>query len=356
MEFRELESLPPCPEHFKKLSPARTILAILADWAMIFGAIGFASRFPSVWTFVLAELVIASRQHALFFILHDGAHFLIVKNRKWNDRLSNALVSWPLFFSTAKYRDYHFRHHRLLNTDEDPDWARRKNDDAWRFPCSKAKYWRNSLPFLIWRGPVDMFNAIRGLGPLKESPVVITIYYGAAAAGLTALAAWKAFFLFWILPFFTIQALIHRLRSSTEHLALPKIHSLNSTRNIWSGSLERFFLGPHHSGLHLTHHMDPHVPWYRLTDVRKFYSANPVYRCFAHENTSYFLPSRRSVFAEITNEGSPLQWSQIRQDLDRCKEEKEISRPRPYGTGIQTPFPQGRAVGYSAGKSRPPGH
>ena len=55
--------------------------------------------------------------------MHDATHYRFLKNRKWNDLISNITTMYPLFSSIEKYRENHLRHHQHLNTEDDPDWV-----------------------------------------------------------------------------------------------------------------------------------------------------------------------------------------------------------------------------------------
>ena len=74
----------------------RNYLAIFNIWAQI--ALGFIifSFFPSVLTFLVAALIIGTRQFALVVMMHDGAHNLISKNKKINDFISQWLCAYPM--------------------------------------------------------------------------------------------------------------------------------------------------------------------------------------------------------------------------------------------------------------------
>ena len=69
----------------------RNYLAIFSIWAQI--ALGFFifSFSPSILTFLIAALIIGTRQFALVIMMHDGAHNLISKNKKINDFISQWL-------------------------------------------------------------------------------------------------------------------------------------------------------------------------------------------------------------------------------------------------------------------------
>ena len=252
------------PSELTRVTLAGSLTILLGDWLLIAAAIHVASRYPGMLSFLVAQLVVASRQHAFFLAMHEATHYLLCRDRTWNDRISNWLAAWPVGFSTERYRLRHWLHHRYLNTERDPDWARKKPDPTWRFPMSKARFWRTSLPHLFGKGAREMAYAFRGIGITRQDLPYALPYYACLAMGISAFGAWKLFFLYWALPYFTVLPFLHRVRNASDHLALPKEHALNGTRNVLRSGAEAFFFGPHGANLHLVHHLYPFVPSYRL--------------------------------------------------------------------------------------------
>lgn len=290
------------PPHLSKVSVLRALGLIAFDWGVIAGAIAAALYFPGPLTFVAAQLLVASRQHALFTVMHEGTHYTLCKNHAWNDRISDLLASWPLALSTERYRLRHWIHHRYLNTEKDPDWMRKKEDPAWQLPMPALPFWKNTLVYLVGKGVPEMFFALRAISVRKQDLPLAAPYYLAIAALLTLAGGWKAFALYWLLPYFTVTPLLHRIRNGVEHLALPKTNLLNGTRNVVGSALESFFLGPHQANLHLVHHLYPFVPGNRLTELHSILRGNESYRRHAYENDSYFLPLGHSVYRDMTRQ------------------------------------------------------
>lgn len=305
MESLKLPPRSEFPPELSHVSPWPTLGIIAFDWLVIAGAIATCKTWPSVFTYVPAVALIASRQHALFLIMHEGTHYLISKNRSWNDRISNWLAAWPVGFSTERYRIRHWIHHRYVNTDKDPDWVRKKDDPTWQFPMSKTKAWRDSLAHLCGKGVIEMTYALAGIGLSKTDLPQAAPYFAAITAAITFTGGWKTFALFWLVPYFTALPFFHRVRNASEHLALPKTNTLNGTRNVVGSPLESFFFSPHNGSYHLLHHVFPFIPWYRLPAAENFLRTNSDYARHAHENTSYFLPSARSVFNDQTTGTKP---------------------------------------------------
>ena len=103
----------------------RNYLAIVSIWVQI--ALGFLifSFSPSILTFLVAALIIGTRQFALVVMMHDGAHNLISKNKKINDFISQWLCAYPMMTETVSYRKYHLIHHKHTETQGDAQYPKR---------------------------------------------------------------------------------------------------------------------------------------------------------------------------------------------------------------------------------------
>jgi fatty acid desaturase len=101
----------------------RATSAILHDVAVLAAAIGAALYFwPNPLVIVAAVIVIGTRQHALFVIAHEAAHYLLFQNRKVNDFAGRACATVQ-GLSMCTYRVIHRLHHNNLYGELDPDTA-----------------------------------------------------------------------------------------------------------------------------------------------------------------------------------------------------------------------------------------
>lgn len=305
------------PPEFSQLSTLRTIAALLFDWSVIAGAVAMATAWPNVATFLLAQVVIATRQHALFLIMHEGTHYLINRDRRLNEWLSDILAAWPVGVSTDRYRKRHQLHHRHLNSDQDPDWARKKDVGSWQFPMTPISFWKTSLPYLFGKGLIEMTYAVRALGPARGEFIKALPFYLTVAAAIHLSSGWTMFALYWLLPYFTLLPFLHRMRYSAEHLALPWTSSLNSTRNVVCSAFENFLFSPHGTSMHLVHHLYPSVPWHKLRAAHLHLCQDPEYRESAWSNTTYAFSKSQSVYAELTTTGPQIVETDTREDVRR---------------------------------------
>src|SRR6478672_8887552 len=64
-------------------------IALIAHaWAVILGSIALVSIFPNPLTWIVAVVLIGSRQLGLAILMHDGAHGCLSRNEKRNLFLS----------------------------------------------------------------------------------------------------------------------------------------------------------------------------------------------------------------------------------------------------------------------------
>ncbi len=293
-------------KEISKPSLPYTFISLFLNWSLIFGA-GWFSRLTESWfVYGLGVLIIASRQHALLVLMHEGSHGAFCAKKVWNDRMANWFTAWPLGISTEAYRLHHWKHHRYTNTVEDPDWGRKIQRKEWQFPKSKREFLQIWLPYLWGKGILEMGFAIFLLGkePQQRFSVSRMVYFSLLISSAWYLMGPLPILHYWVIPFFTVLPLLMKVRSIVEHLGLPNTEELNGTRNILANPLERFFFGPHANHLHLVHHLFPQVPWHQLQKLQDELSKDPHYLLHAHQNDSYFFPSERSVWKDLLKTSS----------------------------------------------------
>jgi fatty acid desaturase len=259
----------------------------------------------------LLVIVIGSRQHALLILMHDAAHGRISKNRGWNDFCSDVFCALPCGLSTELYRRRHLKHHQHTNTDKDPDWVSMEQYDDWHWPKAQFEAFRLFALDIIGLTGYKIFFAFMLWSParrlffrkkLQFTPAERCRVIGFAVALVTILwvyGLWLPYFMFWIVPFVTALSAITRMRTLAEHMVVDSEHTLNRTREVIPTFLERLFFAPLNVNYHLTHHLFPSVPHYRLPELHRLLMQEPVFRDNAHLTSSYW-GLRRGVWAEVT--------------------------------------------------------
>jgi fatty acid desaturase len=241
--------------------------------------------------------------HALAILMHDATHYRFLNNRQWSDFVTNVFTMYPLFTNIDNYRNNHLRHHRHLNSEDDPDWVAKLGVKAFTFPKTKSKFLLTILSYLtLYRGLSDAIwffkrfqNPKKGEKQAKDKKQLIFVII--LFAILTIGGWWKYYLLFWVVPYLSTFFMFQYIRSVAEHFGeLEYDHLLNSTRTVRPNWLERFLLAPHNVGYHLEHHLYPGVPFYNLGKLHHLLMRDQEYNQKAHITIGYV----RGLFDELS--------------------------------------------------------
>jgi fatty acid desaturase len=239
--------------------------------------------------------------------MHEAVHGHLAKNRFVNEMFSNLFCAFPLLFDTEVYRKNHLKHHRHLNSAEDPDWVRKVGLKEWTFPASRKNLFLFIPYFVLFRGPAEWayilwrFSGFGEKQRWKAEPGFLLFkaaYFATAFYSLIRLNIAKEAILYWFIPMFFVLTVVGRIRSVAEHFAVTYADDLNSTRDVNSSWIEGFLLAPFNVNFHLTHHVHPQIPFYRLAKAHEQFLASGEYRN-AHVNGSYFFPYENSVLRDV---------------------------------------------------------
>lgn len=312
---------------------------------------------------VIAVCLIGALQHRLAGLGHEGAHYILFRNRKLNEAASDLLCMFPLFSTTEQYRQVHLGHHEYVNDwERDPELLNlgqtRMMD---RFPMTKRAFlyhftiallipkrllrymWDNIYVTAVGNG-VHPYTLPAGQGPplvfgLFRMTTILGVAYFAAIVGamgylshygsttsmaftpitswvasgvciwalpgkwffgsrirpaysnkitsflrlgyltgLESLLAWSCFltgfewgvyfWLFWMLPLFTVFPYLMLLRDLFQHANADRGRFTNS-RAILCHPVLRWAMFIYGQDLHVTHHLFPFVPHFRLRALHK---------------------------------------------------------------------------------------
>jgi fatty acid desaturase len=266
--------------------PWRASAAILHDFLVLAVAIGAALWFwPNPFVIALAVIVIGTRQHALFVIAHESAHYLLYDNRRLND-LAGRCCAMLQGLSMCTYRVIHRLHHNNLYGELDPDTALHGG-----YPRGKAylvkkllkdlsgltawktyAYFLGGAPALNTRTnvalrPLDDTSSKLRSDARADRNLVIAFH-----VALFAVFAWSGnlvqYLVLWILPLVTVVQAILRLRAIAEHGAPTDFSSpLTAARTNLGPAWLRWALFPHNVGYHIEHHLYASVPQYNLPEL-----------------------------------------------------------------------------------------
>lgn len=235
-----------------------------------------------VLVYLGAVAVIASRQHALMVLTHEGIHKRLSRSLRLNDWLARLTMAYPVWISLAKWRFIHLYHHQYTHTAEDPDRAIYA-----RYPLTSKKLLHLLLRDLCGLNVIatlkyfidiplltPAFNR-RFLGETRAAQYqhgadmrAFTLFWGLLVTGAVCYGdsrVWLWFALYWLVPYCTVTQIFFRIRGAIEHGNVPEPQNpYRQTRTYTMLPLLGCFFSPKQVNFHLEHHLYPSVPFYNL--------------------------------------------------------------------------------------------
>ena len=270
-------------QQLTRRSAWRATLALLEDVAVLAAAIALALAYwPNPLVLVPAVVVIGTRQHALFVVVHEAAHYLLYESRWLNDLVGRA-CAMVQGLSMCTYRVIHRLHHNNLYGELDPDTALHGGYPRGRMYLVK-KLAKDLCGLTAWKtyayflGGAPALNtathvALRPLDDTSEKlrrearadrnavlllHLVLLLVF--AVSGYLA-----QYLVLWVLPLVTVVQAILRLRAIAEHGATTDFSSpLTAARTNLGPAWVRWLIFPHHVNHHIEHHLYASVPQYNL--------------------------------------------------------------------------------------------
>jgi fatty acid desaturase len=268
-------------EYLTPLHGVLNVLHLLATHALLITWFWLGGWLLPFGAFVPLSLVACIiHQRAMSEWIHEGAHFNLVPNRRWNDRLTNALAGIWFALPVRVYRETHFAHHRkdAFFVPDDPD-------TAFLELHSRGAFWRAILSDITGLTILRQFRRFEVNESKASERRVLAV---AAVANLVLIVVaymvgrLAAPFLYYFC-LVTLYPLLNRLRTYGQHVTIEPSGSVvfggsSASRTIDAGLLDRII---HTSPLlmnHHEHHLNPHLPYRALrhlvvpTDDRNRYA------------------------------------------------------------------------------------
>ena len=270
-------------QELTRRSAWRASAAILADVAVLAIAIAVALAYwPNPLVLVPAVIIIGTRQHALFVIAHEAAHYLLYE-RRWLNDLAGRACATVQGLSMCTYRVIHRLHHNNLYGPLDPDTAlhggyprgrrylvRKLAKDLCGLTAWKTyAYFLGGAPALntatnVAVRPLDDTSAKLRADARADRNMVIALHIAAlvvaAASGYLV-----QYLVLWVLPLITVVQAILRLRAIAEHGATTDFSSpLTAARTNLGPAWLRWLIFPHNVNYHVEHHLYASVRQYNL--------------------------------------------------------------------------------------------
>ncbi len=250
----------------------RAWTSIGVDWGMVFASFALVAWWPNLFTILIALLVFGGRQLGFAVLMHDAAHRVLIRSRKWNDWVGNWLCAYPIWSDLYPYRPYHLLHHAKNWTADDPDLAL-----ATKHPVTGASMRRKIWRDLSGRTGLKYARAAFGrtFGQYWNSERARGAARGVAVTNLVLLASLSALgrpelYLLWVGAWFTTYTFVTRIRAIAEHGMVPDpADPLRNTRTVETRWWERLLIAPNAVNYHLEHHLIMTVPHYHLRRMHR---------------------------------------------------------------------------------------
>jgi fatty acid desaturase len=291
-----------------RISNARSAMAVITTVLLVVGAVAF-ERWAGGWmAAALAFGAIGIAQHRINVIQHEAIHGLLFRHRGLNDLIGHHLFGASVL-TPFTYRLYHFKHHRELGHESDPD-----RPGYTRFPTTGwgvagfllenlvgvgvvARFLAETRSALARQAGVRAYHERRGWGPaLKAWGIVALVQTGILAAFvLTGGTVWE-FAIFWVLPELTLTRTLMAVRLMGEHTTrgdeVPE--EVRYLVTLPCHPIERALFAPLGFNYHAEHHLFPWVPWHRLGALHERLMADPEYRQLVEVRPGYLAAIGRT--------------------------------------------------------------
>ena len=297
-----------------KRSAWRATLAIVGDFAVIAAAIAVALLYwPDPIVVAISVFITGTRQHALFVIAHEAAHYLLFDSRTLNDRVGRACATVQ-GLSMCTYRVIHRLHHNNLYGELDPDTALHGG-----YPRGKAylvkKLLKDLTGLTAWKtyayflGGAPALNTATNtaLRPLDDTSAklreeakhdrnVVIAFHLFLLIAFAFTGHLLQYLVLWVLPLVTVVQAILRLRAIAEHGATSDFSSpLTAARTNLGPAWLRWAIFPHNVNYHIEHHLYASVPQYKLPELHREMASRGMLR---GAEVLAFPGTLRKIFAD----------------------------------------------------------
>jgi fatty acid desaturase len=264
-------AIPARAEYLTSGHGAMNVAHVLATHALLVAWFAYGFELLPLALYVpLSAAACLVHQRALSEWVHEGGHFNLVAERRWNDHLTDLFVGTWIGVTADAYRSTHFPHHarRSFFVPGDPD------TDFLEVAT------RRDLHRAILRDLVGV-TAVRGFLRFgaNEQPARARLAFFARTAvihlallaGLLAAGRLDAYVLYY-LTLLTLYPLHNRLRVYGQHATLEPdgrstVATSRTSRTIDAGLLDRIFWTSPRLLYHHEHHLHPYLPYRALRDL-----------------------------------------------------------------------------------------
>lgn len=263
----------------KHLTPKylKNSLPILSSHLYIVFCVIFISKInapgiPQILVISALSIVGGLLAHRILLLVHEGAHFHLAKDRKFNDFLTNTFCGVFVGTEVKTYRKIHNKHHQDLGLTTDPENSYAEEFDfTWIFAAfSGLKVLRT-------------FKKREGIESSKKQLLIMLFSISIHLTFVLSMLRLELLnvAIFWVLSFFVVMPGIAALRNVLEHrfempsLANPQLWGTLSpemrvTTRLFTKKRISMLFGSAGFDRHLLHHWDPSIAAINLPAVHQF--------------------------------------------------------------------------------------
>ncbi len=254
---------------------------VLAHVLLVFTPVYLAAALPPGWWLLLPWLVFGFMMNGLLNLMHEAAHYHVFQRRAANDLLGRWFLGPLAAADFDAYRQRHWDHHRHLGDPADPKLTYHQDIRGRQmlYHVLRCLTLVEALgKFRLQQGAVDDEPAPgRSLGWLLRTLAVQVMFAGS----LLGVAGWAhsgvaravrpaalAYFFVYVYGLGSLTVLAANIRAIAEHQIDTQEEPHRGTaalRNFSCNTVTRLLFGAYGFGEHATHHHQPAIPYYRLT-------------------------------------------------------------------------------------------
>lgn len=286
------------------------IVAAFYDYAVIISAMYLTHL--SAWMLPVTILLVGSRQRAFATLLHESAHCTLASSRRLNYFLGTYMSGYLILQEYYTYRDSHVKkHHAFLgDSNEDPDYHFHKNIKLYEYHgCFHffISYIMKHVTLLKTGSYLWYLITYR----MKPSKKYFTQFMKMLAYWLVIITLFASFdglmyLVIWFVSLLTSASIIGWFNEMAEHYPLMGKYKcdLYMTRNRFSHGLEHFLFNTHDEHLHLVHHLQATIPFWRLRQAHKILCKDPEYKRLNDQMGGIFISGNKnpSLMSKLLNE------------------------------------------------------
>jgi fatty acid desaturase len=263
--------------HLTSRSSLRGLWLVLHAWGTIAASIALVSLWPNPLTWLIAVMIVGTRQLGLAILMHEAAHGGLHGNKAVNEWIGQWLCAVPVGADLPSYRSYHLQHHKFTQQPEDPDLSL-----SAPFPISKDSYRRKAIrdltgqTFVKQRLPLLMalFRRAEERADVSHESFVSTgrekTLRFIAINLLLLMLFWLVgagiwYFAVWLVAMATWLSFVTRIRNIAEHACTSTGEDpFSHARTTLANPIERLLIAPYWVNYHAEHHLFMYLPCYRL--------------------------------------------------------------------------------------------